>query len=287
MRFRIQHTTRYNYQDKVGFTEHLLLVRPREDHHARLESFDLRFMPSAKIRWIRDMHENHIAVAQPEGLSKQLVIQMEAVVAMHQDNPFDFLLSKHATQFPFPYHPFEHHALLPYLHAPGWIPDPAITHWLGQAPAQDWTGDTVEVLTRLNQRLHGSLRYVRRDEPGIQTPAETLSIGGGSCRDYSVLFIEIARALGLAARFVSGYLHTSADGPGHAEQSMHAWAEVYLPGAGWKGLDPTNGVFCAADFIPVAVSADPEWVNPVQGSYVSAVKVTNELDSSVQVTLLD
>jgi transglutaminase-like putative cysteine protease len=287
MRFRIQHTTRYNYQDKVGFTEHLLLVRPREDHHARLESFDLRFMPSAKIRWIRDMHENHIAVAQPDGLSKQLVIQMEAVVAMHQDNPFDFLLSQHATLFPFPYHPFERHALLPYLHAPGWIPDPAITQWLARAPARDWTGDTVEVLTRLNQRLHGSLRYVRRDEPGIQSPAETLSLGGGSCRDYSVLFIELARTLGLAARFVSGYLHTSADGPGRADQSMHAWAEVYLPGAGWKGLDPTNGVFCAADFIPVAVSADPEWVNPIQGSYVSAVKVANELDSSVQVTQLD
>lgn len=286
MRFRIQHTTRYNYQEKVGFTEHQLLLRPREDHHARLESFDLRFMPTAKIRWVRDMHENHIAVAQPDGQSKQLVIQMEAVVAMHQDNPFDFLLSPHATRFPFPYHPFERHALLPYVHGPGAAADPAIARWLGQFRAADWCGDTVDVLTRLNQRLHSGLGYTRRDEPGIQSPSETLSAGGGSCRDYSVLFIEIARTLGLAARFVSGYLHTSSDGPGRAEQSMHAWAEVYLPGAGWKGLDPTNGVFCASDFIPVAVSADPEWVNPIQGSYVSSVKVENELETTVQVTKL-
>lgn len=287
MRYRIQHTTRYNYGEKVGFAEHHLLLRPREDHHARLESFDLRIMPSSKIRWVRDMHENHIAVAQPEGQSKQLVIQMEAVVAMHQDNPFDFLLAPHATRFPFPYHPFEQHALLPYLTPAGQLPDPAVSRWLGLSPAKDWSGDTVDVLTRLNQRLHSGLAYTRREEPGIQSPGETLERGGGSCRDFSVLFIGAARALGLAARFVSGYLHTPAGGPGRAEQSMHAWVEVYLPGAGWKGLDPTNGIFCTSDFIPVAVSADPEWVNPIQGGYVSAVKVENDLDATVQVTRLD
>ncbi|MDX6767549.1 MAG: transglutaminase family protein [Candidatus Methylacidiphilales bacterium] len=286
MRFQIQHTTRYSYQEMVGFSEHLILLRPREDHHARVEQFDLRFMPSARVRWIRDMHENHIAVAQPEGQSKQFVIRVEAVVAMHQDNPFDFLLAGHATHFPFPYHPVERHALLPYLEQPGQVPDAAVVAWLEANAGSGWTGGTVDVLARLNQSLHASLAYSRREEAGIRTPAQTL-LQGGSCRDFSVLFIACARRLGLAARFVSGYLHVHGSDTGRAENAMHAWVEVYLPGAGWKGVDPTNGIFCTGDFIPVAVSADPEWANPIQGGYVSPVKVENELNATVEVKRLD
>lgn len=149
----------------------------------------------------------------------------------------------------------------------------------------DRPSETVPFLVALNSLVHRTLTYTRRYEHGIQPSTATLSLGTGSCRDYAVLFVELCRTLGLAARFVSGYLYDSAtDSPSYG--AMHAWAEVYLPGAGWKGLDPTHGIFCNDAFIPVAHAAVAESVNPVQGSYYSNEHVPSKLSHSILVEQL-
>ena len=130
---------------------------------------------------------------------------------------------------------------------------------------------TLEVLTQINRRFRERFQYVRREEEGVQTPDQTIAHGSGSCRDFSVLFIEICRQLGFAARFVSGYLYDPPNGADHIENvaqgSMHAWTQVYIPGAGWKGFDPTNGVLENTCFIPCAVANEPKLTSPIQGSY--------------------
>lgn len=143
------------------------------------------------------------------------------------------------------------------------------------------------LLTLLNRLVNQAFLYQRRETPGIQTPDETVQLGSGSCRDFAVFFAAVCRRLGLAARFVSGYLYdppiNGGSGANRAHGSMHAWTEVFLPGAGWKGFDPTNGVLCSDYFIPVAVARHPETVNPVQGSYLGTEPVENQMESWVEI----
>lgn len=287
MRYRICHLSRYEYAEPVGFSPHRLFLRPREDHHLRLRHFDLRLMPHGRPRWARDLHENFYVTVQPEGASRQLVIRMEAEVDILHDNPFDFLLDAHAVNLPFRYLPGEEAVLAPYrMRDPGQN-DKAVAEWVKAAFPDGLVGNTVEQITRLNRAVHAVLRYTRREESGVQSPAETLERQSGSCRDFAVLMIEACRVLGLAARFVSGYLHSAReDGRARADHAMHAWAEIYLPGAGWKGVDPTNGIFCGDGFIPVAVALDPAAINPIQGHYLSDHPVANTLVASVEVTRL-
>ena len=154
---------------------------------------------------------------------------------------------------------------------------------MARAPPSRRARDTLALLAALNTGVQNSLRYNRRDEPGIQTAAATLALGSGSCRDYAVVFIELCRHLGLAARFVSGYLYEAppADGSAAIAPAMHAWAEVFLPGAGWRGLDPTRGIFCDDAFIPVAHAALAETVNPVQGGFYATGSVTSHLHNEI------
>lgn len=285
MRYRIRHTSRYAYASMVPFSSHRFFLRPREDHHLRLLRFDLRLLPQGRLRWARDLHENFYATATPEGESRQLAVAMEAEVDMLQDNPFDFILDPHAVHLPLRYQPAEASALAPYLCRQGGAASTAVDRWIQALFPGGLQGGTVAELTRLNQAVHQVLRYTRREESGIQTPDQTLQRESGSCRDFTVLMIEACRACGVAARFVSGYLHVQAEsGTTRADNAMHAWAEVYLPGAGWKGLDPTHGIFCGDGFIPVAVALDPASVSPIQGSYVSPRPVENELHATVEVT---
>jgi transglutaminase-like putative cysteine protease len=157
--------------------------------------------------------------------------------------------------------------------------------WLDQNLANP-PRETLALITALNSAVRASLVYTRRDEPGIQSAEQTLARGGGSCRDYAVLFVELCRLLGLAARFVSGYLHEPPDPavPNPAPTAMHAWAEVYLPGAGWRGLDPTRAIFCNDAFVPIAHSVVGESVNPIQGSFYGAGPVTSQLTTRLTVS---
>ena len=172
--------------------------------------------------------------------------------------------------YPFSYNPFERKALNAYLEIGSPSTASKVLPWIWKEFPQ-LPVDTLDLLTQLNHRIRERFQYLPREEEGVQWPDQTLTMGSGSCRDFALLFIEICRQLGFACRFVSGYFYDSPSGEGHvhnvAQGSMHAWTEVYLPGAGWKGLDPTNGILANDNFIPCAVANEPRLTSPIQGSY--------------------
>lgn len=267
-RFRILHRTYYNYSGPVTLAPHRLLLRPREDHELRIESFSMKISPEATLKWYRDVEGNSVAVATFNSLANQLAIASEAVIQQYNETPLDFLVADYAVRFPFLYLPGDQFLLSPYraLPAPGTMA--TLNAWISSFWHSDEEIQTYTLLQRLGSHIFRTLTYRVREEPGVQTPEETLSRGTGSCRDFANLFLEAARCLGLASRFASGYLHAPLLG-GNAG-ATHAWAEVYLPGAGWKGFDPTTGEIVGSDHITVAVARLPESVPPVAGSFFGA-----------------
>ncbi len=290
MRIAVDHLTEYRYDQPVGFGEHSLYLRPRESQTIHVESFALVCQPEGKVRWVRDCFNNVVAVvsfgaAQSDFLSFDCRMRFDVV----EENPFDFILEARARQFPFRYDDRERSALRPYLEADEsdrW----RTLDWVRRAVGgSDLTRETISFLTDLNFAIHRSITYERRDEEGTRTANQTLELGKGSCRDMAELFVATSRQLGLAARFVSGYLYEPppADGAvafNRAAGSMHAWAEVYLPGAGWRGFDPTNGLLTDHRFLPSAVANRPEWVNPVQGQYLTQRTVHSHMTVTLQIT---
>lgn len=287
MRITVDHLTEYHYASPVSFGEHSLYLRPRESQTIHVESFALECRPEGKVRWVRDCFNNVVAVVS-FGLvhSSLLAFHCKMAFEVAEENPFDFILEARASEFPFSYDEREKSALRPYLE-----PDES-ERWRVLDWAREALGDpskpreTIGLLTDLNLAIHQGITYERRDEEGTQTPGLTLERRQGSCRDLAELFVGVSRHLGLAARFVSGYLYEppQADGAAAfnvAAGSMHAWAEVYLPGAGWRGFDPTNALVTDHRFLPAAVANRPDWVNPIQGRYFHA----GEVDTQMSVTL--
>ncbi|MEO1004025.1 MAG: transglutaminase family protein [Cyanobacteria bacterium J06638_7] len=265
-RYRIEHSTTYSFDAAVWLNSHALRLRPREGHELRIESSRLRISPPATLRWHRDAENNSVAIATFNTMASSLTIESEVVLQQYQQEPFDFLLDPMALLFPFPYRAEEVLLLGPYRQQEDWNrQEPTLEHWLNSLYEPGERVQTFSLLERINNRIESSLRYAQRLDPGVQTPAQTLSCGSGSCRDFATLFMATARRLGLAARFVSGYLHDPIALPGSG--STHAWVEVYLPGAGWKGFDPTTGTLAGPDHFAVAVARRPEAVPPVAGSY--------------------
>jgi transglutaminase-like putative cysteine protease len=293
MHIRIQHRTRHQYSGPVSFGDHQLFLRPLESHNVRVNSFEVQTQPASQLRWVRDPYGNSVRVCN-FGLGESAVLEFDVAITVElkEANPFDFILAPYAVAFPFEYDASDQVALRPFLAKnprPGSL---RVLSWFESEPIEPT--ETVAFLSALNERIKNELRYQAREEEGIQTPDQTLQLGSGSCRDMAVLLMAVVRQLGLAARFVSGYLydpHVEACGdstePAHlfnrAVGSMHAWAEVYLPGAGWKGFDPTNGILANSHFIPCAVSHDPLRANPIQGNYFS--KLARESSMSVELKL--
>ncbi len=278
MRIQIEHRTRHRYDRPVSFGDHALYLRPRDGHLQRVRSFEVRTVPDSRQRWVRDVHGNTVLVVG-FGLAESDLLEFDARIEVESEdhNPFDFILEPRAASFPFSYDAYERSALVPFLAGRGTAGELAVLDWFYAAvPEPNASDDVVRFLSDLNAALRRDIRYQRRDDPGIQEPDTTLSLRSGSCRDLAVLFISCCRQLGLAARFVSGYLHARpAAGGGESDNraagSMHAWAEVYLPGAGWKGFDPTNGILADGFFVPSAVTHDPAGVDPIQGKFFSRV----------------
>ncbi len=285
MKLSVQHETRYHYSKPVGFGTHRLYVRPRENHHLQVGTFRIESEPVGRCRWIRDAMENSIALLDFAEVSAELSVEVTFEAELLDENPFDFILEPHAVNFPFAYEVEELPGLLPYVEMGQSRDSLRVSAWL-RRNLPNPPEETVPLLTLLNRLVHQSFLYQRRESPGIQTPDETVRLGSGSCRDFAVFFAAVCRRLGLAARFVSGYLYDPPidGGPGanRAHGSMHAWTEVFLPGAGWKGFDPTNGILCSNYFIPVAVARHPETVNPIQGGYLGAEPVENRMESHVE-----
>ena len=286
MFLRIIHATRYDYSSPVSFAPHALYLRPRETPRQRLHSFELTLAPAARRIATNDAEDNALDWAYFDTATRSATLEFrsEFLVETLDANPFDFFLKPTALSFPFAYDAAESFALGPCFVSPPGTDRIQLRAWLdAHLPAPP--SDTIAFLTALNAAVRTALCYSRRDEPGIQTPADTLARGGGSCRDYAVLFIALCRQLGFAARFVSGYLHEPPDPavPNPTPPAMHAWAEVYLPGAGWRGLDPTRGIFCDDSFVPVARTALAENVNPIQGNFFSAGPTTSTLTTRLTI----
>lgn len=279
-RYKIIHRTYYNYSDSVTLGAHHLLLRPREDHELRIESFALRTTPEAQIYWHRDVEGNSVAIANFVQPTQQLMIESEVVIQQYNESPLDFMVADYAIGYPFTYHEGDQFLLSPYRVLPDEKTRMLLNNWISDVWKASEAVQTYTVLQRLTATIHNTLVYTVREEPGVQSAEETLSLGSGSCRDFALLFMEAVKCLGLAVRFVSGYLHA----PLMFNQvgSTHAWAEVYLPGGGWKGFDPTIGDIVGTDHIPVAVSRSAEAVSPVSGSYVGAAE--SRLDVGVWVS---
>lgn len=266
-RYKILHRTYYNFASPVRLGPHSLLLRPREGHELRVESALLTTTPSSSVRWHRDVEDNSVAIATFEGTTSQLLIESSVFVEQYNQVPLDFLVADYAVDHPFAYTPEDEIVLAPYrevaIGAPG--ERARLDEWALKVWRPGQRTQTAALLQRLASQIKQTISYRRREEPGVQTAEATLSHGTGSCRDSAFLFMQIARGWGFAARFVSGYLN-SVPSPNDFG-ATHAWAEVFLPGAGWKGFDPTLGAIVGADHIAVAVSRSPESVPPVAGSF--------------------
>jgi transglutaminase-like putative cysteine protease len=265
-RLKILHRTYYNFRGAVQLQPHRLLLRPREGAGLHIELSSLDITPAAQIRWHRDAYDNSVAVATFASLTSQLAIVSECIVQQFDETPLDFLVADFAVNYPFAYDAESAEVLRPYLRGRPQSDDPVLAAWVQQYWQPGQPIQTYGLLDRLCAGIHGALTYQMREQPGVQPAVETLGRGIGSCRDFANLFMEAARFLGLAARFVSGYLNAPfADG---SSGSTHAWAEVYLPGAGWKGFDPTTGEIAGSRHIAVAVAHLPEVVSPVSGAFI-------------------
>ncbi|HVX64931.1 MAG TPA: transglutaminase family protein, partial [Pirellulales bacterium] len=272
IRVALNHRTVYQYDRTTALFPQVVRLRPAAHCRTPVLSYSLKVHPQTHfLNWQQDAQGNYLArLVFPEA-SDRLAIEVDLVAEMTVINPFDFFLEPAAENFPFAYDAGQAEELKPFLACEPAGPElGAYLEGIDRSPAR-----TIDFLVAVNQALHRRIRYLIRMEPGIQSCEQTLSLGSGSCRDTAWLLVQILRRQGLAARFVSGYLIQlaadvkSLDGPSGPEQDftdLHAWAEVYLPGAGWVGLDPTSGLFAGEGHIPLACSAEPNNAAPVSGA---------------------
>ena len=281
-RLRIKHRTEYLFPAQVTLNTHRLLLRPREGHDVRIESSKLEITPAYNIKWLRDVFDNSLAVVSFTERSNDLIITSEVVIQHYDEAPLDFLIEDYAVNYPFQYALSEQVDLASFQQQVFIDERQIINDWLQQIGLSGM--ETFAMLVKLNQAINTQFQYRMREEFGVQPPSQTLAQRSGSCRDYATLFIEACRCLGLASRFVSGYLHAPATEAGNA--TTHAWAEIYLPGTGWKGFDPTTGEVTGKRHIAVAVARDPEAVPPVSGSFIGPGSALPTMRVNVQVNLL-
>ena len=268
----LNHVTHYTYDRPVSLGPHVLRLRPAPHSRTPITAYSLNIRPENHfINWQQDPFGNYLARLVFPEQTTEFYIEVDLVVDMTVINPFDFFVEESAEQYPFAYSRQEQKELLPYFEIKE--NGPLLTAWLAEIPREPQHIN--DFLVMLNRSLWEKLNYSIRMEPGVQHCDETLGKGIGSCRDFAWVLVQAARHLGLAARFVSGYLvqltadEKSLDGPSGPEADftdLHAWAEIYVPGAGWIGLDPTSGLFAAEGHIPLACTPDPASAAPVTGA---------------------
>ena len=279
MKLGLRYQTTYRYEEPVGFSPHDVRLFPRSDRFSRVRRLDFTMLPKGTVRYSRDVFENTVASCFFPERSKELEFRLAINLDLDEKDPFHFILENGAVELLFEYNPAIAPLLEPYrarrtkdrLVVPGW-----------DAPTIRKRRPAVGTLVELNKRLHECIGYERREEGAALSPAETLRRGRGACRDVTVLLAEILRQMGLAARLTSGYLRESDSETRRAEGSLHAWTEVFLPGAGWIGLDATNGVFCNHNFIGAAVGLTPADITPISGIYFHKKQIPAQMTSKLQ-----
>jgi transglutaminase-like putative cysteine protease len=277
-----RHVTTYRYRRPVTFGEHRLMFRPRDSYDQKLLEARLSISPEpANVRWLHDVFGNCVTVVDFDAPCDELRFESNIRLDHAPSNTPDFRIEDEAATFPFAYAEDEMPDLAP-LMTPQY-PDASVHAWARRFVRQGQPTDTGALLMTLTNACRESFTYERRTAKGIRHPAMTLKLGRGSCRDFALLMIEAVRSLGLASRFVSGYIYVpTRDGPRHlGGGATHAWCQVYLPGAGWVEFDPTNAIVGNRDLIRVAVARDPSQAIPLSGTYSGAAD--DFLDMAVEV----
>ncbi len=287
-RLTVEHTTTYRYARPVTFGAHRMMFRPRDSHDLRLLDATIVVSPQAETRWYHDVFGNSVAVATFAQPSDMLHLQSRIVIDRFPLDTIDFPIESYARTLPFSYPASE----VPDLgrtierHYPD--PERRVTEWtrrflvggMGQT-------DTEEFLINITRAIRAEFVYETRNEEGVKSPVDLLSSGTGTCRDYALFMMEAVRSVGLAARFVSGYLYDPALDGGVSDivgaGSTHAWVQVYLPGAGWIEFDPTNGAHGGYNLVPIAVAREPSQSIPVSGTFDGTPEDFISLDVDVSV----
>jgi len=279
------HSTTYRYTEPVRFGTHRLMLRPRDSHDLRLFASTLALSPRGTVHWLHDVFGNSVAIVDFARAADELsIVSTLELQRFGGDEPFCPIAAAAAT-YPFAYSADDRIDLGRLLEPHYPDPNGAVADWAQQF-VDHKAVETLQLLATMNSAIHESFDYVRREDEGTQPPTATLARKSGSCRDFALLLIEAARCLGLGARFVSGYIYDPALEMGGEMQgggATHAWAEIYLPGAGWIEYDPTNGLIAEENLIRVAVTRDPAQAVPVSGSFIGAP--SSELGMEVEVTV--
>ena len=272
IRVALDHHTHYHYDRMVFVSPQLIRLKPAAHSRTSIESYSLTIEPeNHALHWQQDPFGNFVARVDFWGSLQTMSIRVQLIASLEPVNPFDFFIDTYAESFPFEYDDTLKKDLTLYLEIAE--QGPYLTQWLKKI-GQPKLG-TVDFLIQLNQQVYQSIAYTERLQPGVQTAEETLQSAIGSCRDLTWLLVQLLRHLGLAARFVSGYLaqvatdETKLTLPTDAKAdslALHAWAEVYVPGAGWIGLDPTSGMMATEGHIPLACTPEPVGAAPVTGT---------------------
>ena len=285
--YEILHSTTYRYAEPVRFGEHRVLFRPRESHDLRVLASDLKTSVPSAIHLVQDAHSNSVALVQPSVKAASLEIVCSFVIEHAYTKNLELPVAKVAEHFPFAYSVDERIDLEHYLRPHLDDPDGTLTQWARQFMRTDGPTETRDMLVRMNQHIRQTLRYSVRHEEGTQSPLDTLRLGSGTCRDFAFLMMEAMRRLGIAARFVSGYLYDpSLDGNGPSmvgSGSTHAWLQAYLPGAGWIPFDPTNNLLGGTQLIRVGLSRHPSQAAPISGTWFGQRNAYLGMDVKVQV----
>ena len=283
----VRHVTTYRYKRPVSFGEHRMMLRPRDSYDQRLIEATLAISPEpVELRWVHDVFGNCVALARFADASDELRVDSTIRLDHSATNVLDFQLEDYAREYPFSYGSEEQPDLLRSIERQYIDPYRAVDRWAFQFLHRRGSTGTRELLAAMTHAINERFTYVAREEHGTQDPVVTLQLGSGSCRDFALLMMEAVRSLGLAARFVSGYLYVpDKDVPGRVGGgSTHAWLEVYLPGAGWVEFDPTNGIVGNRDLIRVAVVRDPRQAVPLSGSWTGVPSDLLGMSVAVSVT---
>jgi len=258
------------------------MLRPREGHDLHIESSRLKIEPKANVRWLRDVYGNSIAIITFTEPAQKLSLFSEMNVDLYDDTPIDCVTDPIAQSYPFQYPANEQVEIIPYR-LPSYPHDgPALQKWLFDIYSPGQLINTSELLNKLNTHIYETFQYLHREEPGVQLPCQTLALGTGSCRDYAVFMMEVARHWGFASRFVTGYIQMGEGQHG----ATHAWTEIYIPGAGWRGFDPTNNKLVGSEHVSVAVAREQDKASPLSGFWEGPQDAWDRMEVSVQVVAL-